>query len=136
MAYEATFEAIAAKQADIENLIAGSKTNAGASGLKIMNAEGNFLINTNNNRLNIRNSSEASIMQFDASSKSVTIGELTIETKAILNLESTTQGLLLPRLTTTQRDAISTPPAGLMIYNTTTNKLNVFTTAWEAVTSA
>ena len=58
------------------------------------------------------------------------------ETKAILNLESTTQGLLLPRLTTTQRDAISTPPAGLMIYNTTTNKLNVFTTAWEAVTSA
>ncbi len=56
---------------------------------------------------------------------------------ALLDLSgSTTQALLMPKLTTTQRDAISAPPAGLTIYNTTTNKLNVFTTGWEAVTSA
>jgi len=54
---------------------------------------------------------------------------------AILQADSTTQGFLPPRMTTTQRDAISSPAAGLVIYNTTTNKLNVFTTAWEAVTS-
>jgi hypothetical protein len=54
---------------------------------------------------------------------------------AILQADSTTQGFLPPRMTTTQRDAIGTPAAGLVIYNTTTNKLNVFTTAWEAVTS-
>lgn len=57
------------------------------------------------------------------------------ESKAALDIRSTTQGALLPRMTTTQRDAITSPPTGLIIYNTTTNKLNVFTTAWEAVTS-
>ena len=59
----------------------------------------------------------------------------TPSTKAILDLTSTTKGFLPPRMTTTQRDAITSPVAGLMIYNTTTNKLNVYTTAWEAVTS-
>jgi len=50
-------------------------------------------------------------------------------------ITSTTEGFLPPRMTTAQRDAISSPAAGLLIYNTTTAKLNVFTTAWEAVTS-
>lgn len=58
------------------------------------------------------------------------------DAKAILTATSTTKGFLPPRMTTGQRDAIATPPAGLMIYNTTTNKLNVFTTGWEAITSA
>jgi hypothetical protein len=40
-------------------------------------------------------------------------------------------------MTTAQRDAITSVPAGLMIYNTTTNKLNFYNgSAWEAVTSA
>jgi len=61
----------------------------------------------------------------------------TANAAAILDVASTTKGFLPPRMTTTQRDAISTPPAGLMIYNTTTNKLNVRTaSSWEAVTSA
>lgn len=61
----------------------------------------------------------------------------TVETSAILSLKSTSLGLLLPRMTTVQRDAISSPAAGLLIYNTTTNKLNVrAAAAWEAVTSA
>ena len=55
---------------------------------------------------------------------------------AIVELSSTTKGLLLPRMTTTERDAIGSPAAGLLIYNTTTAKLNVYTTAWEAVTSS
>jgi hypothetical protein len=54
---------------------------------------------------------------------------------AAVEISSTTKGLLLPRMTTTQRDAI-TAVAGLLIYNTTTAKLNIYTTAWEAVTSA
>lgn len=67
---------------------------------------------------------------------SLGLGTVSPETKSILDLTSTTQGFLPPRMTTTQRDAITSPPAGLMIYNTTTNKLNVFTTTWEAITSA
>jgi len=53
---------------------------------------------------------------------------------AAIEVSSTTKGVLLPRMTTTERDAISAV-AGLLIYNTTTGKLNIYTTAWEAVTS-
>ncbi len=56
---------------------------------------------------------------------------------AALDVASTTQGFLPPRMTTTQRNAISSPPAGLMIYNSSTNKLNFYNgSAWEVVTSA
>jgi hypothetical protein len=71
------------------------------------------------------------------STGNVGIGTTTPNDAALLTLTSTTRGFLPPRMTTAQRDAISTPPAGLMIYNTTTNKLNVRTaSSWEAVTSA
>ena len=54
---------------------------------------------------------------------------------ALIDMVSTTKGLGVPAMTGTERDAISSPRAGLIIYNTTTAKLNIFTTAWEAVTS-
>ena len=51
-------------------------------------------------------------------------------TSAALEVKSTTQGLLLPRLTTTQRDAIAAPlAAGLLIYNSTAGKVQAYTEA-------
>ena len=47
---------------------------------------------------------------------------------AILQLDTTTQGLLPPRMTTAQRDAIDSPLDGLMIFNTTTGSINFYTT--------
>jgi hypothetical protein len=41
---------------------------------------------------------------------------------AILQLHSTTKGFLPPRMTTTERNAIASPAAGLIIYNITNNK--------------
>jgi hypothetical protein len=38
-------------------------------------------------------------------------------------VESTTRGFLPPRMTTTQKNAIATPSAGLVVYDSTTNKL-------------
>lgn len=65
------------------------------------------------------------------------IGTSTDVPSARLALGGTTKGFLPPVLTTAQRDAISSPAEGLMIYNTTTNKLNFYNgSAWEAVTSA
>lgn len=59
------------------------------------------------------------------------------DSSAILELKTTDKGFLLPRMTTTQRNNIASPAAGLCVYNTTTNKLNFYNgTAWEAVTSA
>ena len=54
---------------------------------------------------------------------------------SVLECRSTTKGFLPPRMTTTQKNAIATPAAGLVVYDTTLNKLCVYTTAWETVTS-
>ncbi len=45
-----------------------------------------------------------------------------INASAQLEVASTSKGLLLPRLTTAQVNAISNPAPGLMVYNTTTGK--------------
>jgi hypothetical protein len=59
------------------------------------------------------------------------IGTATPAASAQLEVASTTKGFLPPRLTTAERDAISSPAAGLVLYNSTTNKLQVRTnTAW------
>jgi hypothetical protein len=51
-------------------------------------------------------------------------------------INSTTRGFLPPRMTTTQKNAIATPATGLMVYDTTLNKLCVRTaSAWETITS-
>lgn len=50
------------------------------------------------------------------------IGTATPDVSAKLDVSSTTGGVLLPRMTTTQRDAITTPADGLVIFNTTTAK--------------
>ena len=45
----------------------------------------------------------------------------TIHASAVMEIESTTQGLLPPRMTQAQRDAISSPAEGLMVYCTDCN---------------
>ena len=55
----------------------------------------------------------------------------TQEASAQLQGDSTTQGWLPPRMTSTQRDAI-TAVAGLIIYNTTTGKHEGYNGAWNA----
>jgi hypothetical protein len=49
----------------------------------------------------------------------VGIGTSTVSSSAILEIQSESKGILLPRLTTTQRNSISSPSLGLMIFNTT-----------------
>jgi hypothetical protein len=52
-------------------------------------------------------------------------------TSSILELNSTIQGFLPPRMTTTQKNAIATPAAGLMVYDTTLNLMSVYNgTTW------
>ena len=59
---------------------------------------------------------------------------ITPHASSVLELRSTTSGFLPPRMTTLERDAIGTPAAGLLIYNTTTNQLNYYSgSAWQAV---
>ena len=61
-----------------------------------------------------------------AQTGSVGIGTTTPNASAALEVSSTTKGLLPPRLTTGQRDAIAGPAAGLTIFNTSTGVLNTW----------
>ncbi|MCP3906895.1 MAG: DUF1566 domain-containing protein, partial [Oceanicoccus sp.] len=56
----------------------------------------------------------------------VGIGTTGPASSAKLEINSTTKGFLQSRMTETQRDGISSPAAGLMIYNTTTNRPNFY----------
>ncbi len=58
---------------------------------------------------------------------SVGIGTNTPDPSAKLDLSSTSQGLLIPRLTTDQINAISNPAGGLLVYNKTIGKVQVYT---------
>jgi hypothetical protein len=61
----------------------------------------------------------------------VGIGILSPAASAQLDVSSTTQGFLPPRMNTTQRNAIASPAVGLTIYNTSNKVLESFDgTAW------
>jgi Repeat of unknown function (DUF5907) len=57
----------------------------------------------------------------------VGIGTASPNSSAALDVSSTTQMFYPPRMTTAQRDLISSPSTGGVIYNTTLNKLQVYT---------
>ncbi|RYE21824.1 MAG: T9SS C-terminal target domain-containing protein [Sphingobacteriales bacterium] len=58
--------------------------------------------------------------------QNVGIGTTSPAPSAKLDINSTSQGLLPPRMTTAQRNAINNPAAGLIIFNTTNASLEIF----------
>jgi len=52
----------------------------------------------------------------------------------VLEVRSTTQGFLPPRMTTTQKNAIASPATGLMVYDTTLNLMALYNgTTWTTL---
>lgn len=61
----------------------------------------------------------------------VGIGTINPHTTAALDIASNYKGLLIPRLTTTERNLITAPATGLIIYNSTKNCIEFFNgTTW------
>jgi hypothetical protein len=93
--------------------------------LNILNAQtGNITLGTSNTER----------LRIDSAGR-VGIGTTSPSASAILDVQSTTRGVRMPNMTTTEKNAISSPAAGLMVYDTTLAKLCVYTTAWETITS-
>ena len=65
------------------------------------------------------------LISFQSVSAQVGIGTQSPDVSSILDMSSDTKGVLFPRMTTTQRDAIDAPAIGLMIYNLTTKAVEV-----------
>jgi len=69
-------------------------------------------------------------MRLVSATNNVLIGTVTGATSSILTLESTTKGFLPPRNANPSVN-ITSPATGLVCYNTTTNKLQVYNgTSW------
>jgi len=66
------------------------------------------------------------------SSGPVSVGTVSApSSKAVLDLVSTTKGFLPPRMTTTQKNAITSPATGLIVFDTTLNSLQIYNgSAW------
>lgn len=63
--------------------------------------------------------------------QSLGLNNATPHASSILDLTATDRGLLVPRMTTIQRNAISLPATSLVVYNITTNQFNFYNgTSW------
>lgn len=60
----------------------------------------------------------------------VGIGTLTPDTSSILDVTSTKQGMLLPRMTATERNGIAAT-AGLLVYNSDNLTFNTYDSSWN-----
>jgi len=66
-------------------------------------------------------------------STNLAIGTTSPSASAKLDINSTTAGFLPPRLTATQRNAIATPAAGLMVYDTDSSRYMLYGSSWKGL---
>jgi hypothetical protein len=82
----------------------------------------------------------ALLASFFYAQSQVGIGTTSPDDSSVLHIESDSKGILIPRLTTVERNSISLPAIGLLIFNTTTSRFefNSGTTAvpvWDSINS-
>ena len=76
----------------------------------------------------------SSLSMFGTDTGVVVGGGSTIADSEVFRCESTTGGLLLPRMTTTQRNALGGKNAGLLIWNSTDTQVQVWNgSAWAGL---
>ena len=95
--------------------VKGSDNSASTTGFKVTDINDDSL-------LEVKNTGE------------VVIGTTSSNDSAKLQVDSTTQGFAGPRMTTTERNNISTPIAGLEVYDTTLNSKMIYNgTSWDSL---
>jgi hypothetical protein len=112
----------------------GATAYSGNVGIVRISSEGTFTDSSQPTNVTIWTTPSGSTTAVErihvAPSGRVGIGIDTPAASAILDLTSTTGALLLPRMTSTQRDAL-TAVNGMLIYNSTTNKGQIYeNSAW------
>jgi hypothetical protein len=88
---------------------------------------------TNSNRIGLLDGNNHMGFYGNALAGNFAIGSTTTDASAILNLPSTTKGFLPPSMTTTQKNAISSPTAGLTVYDNVLGQLYTYNgSSWVA----
>jgi hypothetical protein len=110
------------------NTLIGNQADVTSNNLTNATAIGYAAEVTASNTVQLGNSSVTKVNTSGSitTSGSIGIGTTSPASNAALEISSTSKGLLLPRMTTSQRDGIPQPPAGLMVYNTSTNQFQGF----------
>ena len=65
----------------------------------------------------------------------VSIGTKATDSSAIVNISSSTAGILMPRLSSTQRQGIFNPANGLLVFDITTSSFWYFSNVWTELIS-
>lgn len=80
----------------------------------------------------------ASLSLFCVAQNNVGIGTNNPDASALLELSNNSKGLLVPRMTTTERNAIATPANGLLVYDITANCFYYYAggTGWQSLCQA
>ena len=79
------------------------------------------------------------MVSFTSVFSQVGIGTTSPDSSSMLDVSSTTQGFLTPRMTTAQKLAIASPANGLMVFDTTLKAFNYYdssTTSWLSIGSS
>lgn len=101
----------------------GSLTNATALGISAQATASNMIQLGNSSVTKVNTSGTIT------TTGNLGVGTTSVNASAALEISSTSKGVLFPRLSSSQRDAISSPATGLVIFNSTFNKLQVYTGA-------
>lgn len=110
----------------------------GSGNVAIGYLAGESSLNGLNDKLLINTAATGALIYGDFSTGQIQINSAStpvLTDCAQLEVISATKGLLFPRMTTTQKNTISSPTGGLVIYDTDLNKLCLYTTNWETITS-
>ena len=96
-----------------------------ASMVNIFSQSGPLMLYANSQNIYFATTT-SSLFTLSHSNQNIGIGTTSPNASALLDVSSTTKGFLPPRMTNAQMVAISSPAAGLVVYDTTNNKLNVY----------
>ena len=84
----------------------------------------------------VHGDNDATLLCTDASADSVGVGNSAPDASAKFEVFSTAGGLLPPRMTLAQRNAIGSPANGLTLYNSTTGKIDAYQSSkWVSLSS-
>src|SRR5689334_1371470 len=78
----------------------------------------------------------STLVQLNLHAQNVGIGTTSPDANAQLDITSTSKGMLIPRLTTTQRTAILNPTKGLIVYDSTSQLIFYYDGgAWQGISN-
>jgi hypothetical protein len=111
-------------------------TESFADNFKVKMVNGNVTMGTQLNGYTFGLETFNGVAMHIANAGNIGMGTTSPNVSAKLDVNSTTQGFLPPVMTTAQKTAIGSPSKGLIVFDSSLNKLCVYSgTSWETITS-